>query len=183
MHFKPFWMPCLHIKFFTSAPIPELTAVENFTKRWNGMLGSLSDFKNQFKSRKVLIRLDRNPSIRNEEKKVLIGSEFMFQEGAKLSKYRFLCCCSSEFLSEIRLICCRIEFFWKIFLSDKLALTDAREQCCCWCDGSHITSLGTYRYGTPYSQYSPAAMRLFVSILANREHRDNRLMSRITSAT
>ena len=89
MHFKPFWMPCLHIKFFTSAPIPELTAVENFTKRWNGMLGSLSDFKNQFKSRKVLIRLDRNPSIRNEEKKVLIGSEFMFQEGAKLSKYRF----------------------------------------------------------------------------------------------
>ena len=89
MHFKPFWMPCLHIKFFTSAPIPELTAVENFTKRWNGMLGSLSDFKNQFKSRKVLIRLEWNPSIRNEEKKVLIGSEFMFQEGAKLSKYRF----------------------------------------------------------------------------------------------
>ena len=89
MHFKLFRMPCLHIKFFTSAPIPELTAVENFTKRWNGMLGSLSDFKNQFKSRKVLIRLDWNPSIRNEEKKVLIGSEFMFQEGAKLSKYRF----------------------------------------------------------------------------------------------
>jgi hypothetical protein len=53
------------------------------------MLGSLSDFKNQFKSRKVLIRLEWNPSIRNEEKKVLIGSEFMFQEGAKLSKYRF----------------------------------------------------------------------------------------------
>ena len=24
MHFKPFWMPCLHIKFFTSTPIPEL---------------------------------------------------------------------------------------------------------------------------------------------------------------
>ena len=89
MHFKPFWMPCLHIRFFTSAPIPELTAVENFTKRWNGILGSLSDFKNRFKSRKVLIRLDWNPSIKNAEKKVLIGSEVVFQEGAKRSKYRF----------------------------------------------------------------------------------------------
>ena len=89
MHFKPFWMPCLHIRFFTSAPIPELTAVENFTKRWNGILGSLSDFKNRFKSRKVLIRLDWNPSIRNAEKKVLIGSEVVFQAGAKRSKYRF----------------------------------------------------------------------------------------------
>ena len=89
MHFKPFWMPCLHIRFFTSAPIPELTAVENFTKRWNGILGSLSDFKNRFKSRKVLIRLDWNPSIKNAEKKVLIGSEVVFQEGAKPSKFRF----------------------------------------------------------------------------------------------
>ena len=89
MHFKPFWMPCLHIRFFTSAPIPELTAVENFTKRWNGILGSLSDFKNRIKSRKVLIRLDWNPSIRNSEKKVLIGSEIVFQTGAKLSKFRF----------------------------------------------------------------------------------------------
>ena len=88
MHFKPFWMPCLHIRFFTSAPIPELTAVENFTKRWNGILGSLSDFKNRINSRKVLIRLDWNPSIRNAEKKVLIGSEVVFQEGAKRSKYR-----------------------------------------------------------------------------------------------
>ena len=41
MHFKPFWMPCLHIIFFTSTPIPELIAVENFTKRWNGILASL----------------------------------------------------------------------------------------------------------------------------------------------
>jgi hypothetical protein len=49
----------------------------------------LSDFKNRFKSRKVLIRLDWNPSIKNAEKKVLIGSEVVFQEGAKLSKYRF----------------------------------------------------------------------------------------------
>ena len=89
MHFKPFWMPCLHIRFFTSNPIPELTAVENFTKRWNGILGSLSDFKNRFKSRKVLIRLDWNPSIKNAEKKVLIGSEVVFQEGAKPSKFRF----------------------------------------------------------------------------------------------
>ena len=89
MHFKLFRMPCLHIRFFTSAPIPELTAVENFTKRWNGILGSLSDFKNRFKSRKVLIRLDWNPSIRNSEKKVLIGSEVVFQAGAKLSKFRF----------------------------------------------------------------------------------------------
>ena len=40
MHFKLFWMPCLHIKIFTSAPIPELAAVENFTKRWKGILGS-----------------------------------------------------------------------------------------------------------------------------------------------
>ena len=40
MHFKLFWMPCLHIKNFTSAPIPELAAVENFTKRWKGILGS-----------------------------------------------------------------------------------------------------------------------------------------------
>jgi hypothetical protein len=89
MHFKLFRMPCLHIRFFTSAPIPELTAVENFTKRWNGILGSLSDFKNRFKSRKVVIRLDWNPSIRNSEKKVLIGSEIVFQTGAKLSKFRF----------------------------------------------------------------------------------------------
>ena len=49
----------------------------------------LSDFKNRFKSRKVLIRLDWNPSIKNAEKKVLIGSEVVFQEGAKRSKYRF----------------------------------------------------------------------------------------------
>ena len=42
MHFKPFWMPCLHIKFFTSTPIPELIAVKNFTKRWNGILASHS---------------------------------------------------------------------------------------------------------------------------------------------
>ena len=49
----------------------------------------LSDFKNRFKSRKVLIRLDWNPSIRNSEKKVLIGSEIVFQTGAKLSKFRF----------------------------------------------------------------------------------------------
>ena len=89
MHFKPFWMPCLHIRFFTSAPILELTAVENFTKRWNGILRSLSDFKNRFKSRKVLIRLDWIPSIKNAEKKVLIGSEVVFQEGAKPSKFRF----------------------------------------------------------------------------------------------
>jgi len=89
MHFKLFRMPCLHIRFFTSAPIPELTAVENFTKRWNGIPGSLSDFKNRFKSRKVVIRLDWNPSIRNSEKKVLIGSEIVFQTGAKLSKFRF----------------------------------------------------------------------------------------------
>jgi hypothetical protein len=125
MHFKPFWMPCLHIKFFTSAPIPELTAVENFTKRWNGMLGSLSDFKNQFKSRKVLIRLEWNPSIRNEEKKCLSDQNSCFRKEPSFQNIVFLCCCSSEFLSEIRLICCRIEFFWKIFLSDKLALTDA----------------------------------------------------------
>jgi hypothetical protein len=49
----------------------------------------LSDFKNRFKSRKVLIRLDWNPSIKNAEKKVLIGSEVVFQEGAKPSKFRF----------------------------------------------------------------------------------------------
>jgi hypothetical protein len=48
----------------------------------------LSDFKNRFKSRKVLIRLDWIPSIKNAEKKVLIGSEVVFQEGAKRSKYR-----------------------------------------------------------------------------------------------
>ena len=38
----------------------------------------------------------------------------------------FLCCCSSEFLSEIFFICYRIRICWKIFLSDKLALTDER---------------------------------------------------------
>jgi len=49
----------------------------------------LSDFKNRFKSRKVLIRLYWIPSIKNAEKKVLIGSEVVFQAGAKRSKYRF----------------------------------------------------------------------------------------------
>ena len=49
----------------------------------------LSDFKNRIKSRKVLIRLDWIPSIKNAEKKVLIGSEVVFQEGAKRSKYHF----------------------------------------------------------------------------------------------
>jgi len=73
---------------------------------------------------KVLIRLDWNQSIRNWEKKVLIGLEVVFQAEAKLSKFLFLCCCSSEFLSEKIFICYRIKTFGKIFLSDKLALTD-----------------------------------------------------------
>jgi hypothetical protein len=49
----------------------------------------LSDLKNRFKSRKILIRRDWNPSIKNAEKKVLIGSKVVFHKGAKRSKYRF----------------------------------------------------------------------------------------------
>jgi hypothetical protein len=36
----------------------------------------------------VLIRRDWNPSIKNAEKKVLIGSKVVFHTGAKRSKYR-----------------------------------------------------------------------------------------------
>ena len=39
--------------------------------------------------RKVLIRRDWNPLIKNAEKKVLFGSNVVFQKGAKWSKYRF----------------------------------------------------------------------------------------------
>ena len=49
----------------------------------------MSDFKTRFKSRKILIRRDWNPSIKNAEKKVLIGSKVVFHKGAKRSKYRF----------------------------------------------------------------------------------------------
>ena len=42
-----------------------------------------------FEWRKVLIRRDWNPSIKNAEKKVLFGSNVVFQKGAKWSKYRF----------------------------------------------------------------------------------------------
>ena len=57
-------------------------------------------------------------------KKCLSDKNSCFRKEPSFQNIVFLCCCSSEFLSEIRLICCRIEFFWKIFLSDKLALTD-----------------------------------------------------------
>ena len=89
MHFKPFWMPCLHIKFFTSAPILELTAVENFTKRWNGILGSLVGFQKSIQVKKSSYQTWMESIDQKWGEKVLIGSEFMFQEGAKLSKYRF----------------------------------------------------------------------------------------------
>ena len=42
-----------------------------------------------FEWRKVLIRRDWNPLIKNAEKKVLFGSNVVFQKGAKWSKYRF----------------------------------------------------------------------------------------------
>ena len=60
-------------------------------------------------------------------KKCLSDQNSCFRKEPSFQNIVFLCCCSSEFLSEIKLICCRIEFFWKIFLSDKLALTDETE--------------------------------------------------------
>ena len=58
----------------------------------------------------------------------------------------FLCCCSSEFLSEIFFICYRIRICWKIFLSDKLALTDGCPwrtllAACCYPSRSRLASL------------------------------------------
>ena len=125
MHFKPFWMPCLHIRFFTSNPIPELTAVENFTKRWNGILGSLVGFQKSIQIKKSsyqtwLESIDQKCG----EKSAYRITKSCFRKEPSLQNFVFLCCCSSEFLSEIRFICYRIDFFWKIFLSDKLALTD-----------------------------------------------------------
>ena len=71
MHFKPFWMHCLHIKFFTSVPILELTAVENFTKWRKEIPGGTRPSLIWF-----LLFVDRGkwaywiPSIRNQKGKL-----------------------------------------------------------------------------------------------------------------
>jgi hypothetical protein len=149
MHFKPFWMPCLHINFFTSTPIPELIAVENFTKRWNGILASqrhpLSDFNmidsNKwgsrfpfmslephmavygvspvtwgetlspvwFEARKVLVRRDWNPGIRNEEKKCLSDQKSCFTQEPSFQNFVFFAAapqisCRTKHLSGIYML-------------------------------------------------------------------------------
>ena len=171
MHFKPFWMPCLHIIFFTSTPIPELIAVENFTKRWNGILASLEipaaslvGFQHdRFEQVGLKISLyvtgaaygsvwgisshmrgNLEPRLIRSKKsscqtwlesrdqkwgeKVLVRSEVVFHAGAKLSEFRFFLLLLLRFLVGQSIypefICYRILFFWKICLSDKLALTD-----------------------------------------------------------
>ena len=127
MHFKHFWVPCLHIIFFTSRL--ECSRKLNEKMKWNSgipagipaaagipvgkipTVASLVGFQNsRFEQtglkisthvtgespvtwgvtlRKVLIRRDWNPLIKNAEKKVLFGSNVVFQKGAKWSKYRF----------------------------------------------------------------------------------------------
>ena len=78
-----------------------------------------------FEWRKALIRRDWNPLIKNA---CFSDQMSCFRKEPSDQNIVFLCCCSSEFLSEIFFICYRIRICWKIFLSDKLALTDERER-------------------------------------------------------
>ena len=131
MHFKHFWVPCLHIIFFTSrlecsrklnekmkwnSGIPAgIPAAAGIPVRWHPCLVGFQNSRFEqtglkisthvtgespvtwgvtlsptwFEWRKVLIRRDWNPLIKNAEKKVLFGSNVVFQKGAKWSKYRF----------------------------------------------------------------------------------------------
>ena len=63
---------------------------------------------------------------------MLVGSEVVFQAGAKRSKYRFFMLLLLRILFGNQLalifICYRIEIVSKIFLSDKLALTDVASE-------------------------------------------------------
>ena len=121
MYFKTFWMPCLHINFFTSAPILELTAVENFAKWWKGIPwnpGSLVRFQksiDQICGEKGAYEIKRGVQ-RRVERTVFWSRAFLislFFAAAPRNHFGISC-----------LYGYGISYCVKKFLWDKLALTD-----------------------------------------------------------
>ena len=156
MHFKHFWVPCLHIIFFTSrlecsrklnekmkwnsgipAGIPAAAGIpvgwhrgipcriSKQSIRTNGaqdfhscdwrvsshLRGNFEPHLIRMKKSSYQTWLESHWS-KMRRKKCFSDQMSCFRKEPSDQNIVFLCCCSSEFLSENIFICYRIEFFW-----------------------------------------------------------------------